>query len=589
MRRTFLKLNTRFVALVMAVMLALCAVPAVSAAETSGSCGGSLTWTFADGKLTISGSGDMTDYSEWNLPPWYSFREEILWLSLPEGLTSVGDMAFYDCINLTALAIPSTVTEIGELAFCQNRGMTVLSLNTGLKIIGRSAFERCESLQDLRLPDTLTTIGENAFYFCKSLTYVTVPASVTQMGSGVFAYCDSLVRADIRARLNTLPSWTFYGCASLNSVSLPDQMTDTESYAFYGCDRLNTVNFGGDAVDADALKQKIDEDVPTFGHFGDVSGGDGGNSGHTFNTNVNDDGGYSVSNITVTKTEDATVDITIEITTDPEGNTVTTVEITATVVDPDGWDDVLTKIDEGENEHNDAEPMEVTVYVNGGTEVPQEVLDILSGRNVVLTVQTQDGSKFTVDFTTLNGREINDNVGLSYTISVLETPPEELAGVLVYQLCFDSSSEINTEVLIRIPGNYARETASLYQLQQDELTFLQSVIVDDEGYAHFYLASVDHKTEYLIGINVPNEESRNAIVPGVLQSDYGVTYTSDGVEYVVTGRTSSWNMDINQVTWIMVGVLVIVVVVVGVVMFMLNKRKLKRGYVPQLDEEDYNL
>ena len=58
------------------------------------------------------------------------------------------------------------------------------------------------------------------------------------------------------------------------------------------------------------------------------------------------------------------------------------------------------------------------------------------------------------------------------------------------------------------------------------------------------------------------------------------------VQYEITGRKSSWGMNIGQVTWIMVGVLTFCVVGVGSTMYLLNKRKLKNGYVPDISDED---
>lgn len=581
MRHTLLKLNTRLVALVTAVMLLLCAVPTASAAEISGTCGDGLTWTFADGRLTISGSGDMTNYNEWDLPPWYEYREQILWLTLPEGLTSVGTMAFYECKNLTAVTIPSTVTRIGELAFCKNESMEVLNLNSGLRAIGRSAFERCEKLQDLRLPDTVTEIGEHAFYVCNGLTYVTIPASVTKMGSGVFSYCHSLVRADVHAKLPILPSWTFYGCENLSTVYLPAGMTEADSYAFYDCDGLYAVYFGGTEVDAEELKENLQSTESGLDAVGNVTVGSGGNTGSTVTAEQKPDGSYTITDTTVTKTDNSTVSKT------QTGTEDALVDFVATVVTPEGWDEVLNQIGAAEEKQTADTPMNVTIYVSGNEEIPQQVLENLKEMNVSLTVMTQSGAKFHVNFDDLDAeREVTD-LDFSYMLTLSEDVPEILAETDAYRLMFESSSAVNTEVLIRLPAGNARNTASLYQQLDGELTFLQSVVVDDEGYAHFYLACVDREMEYLIGINVPQEEGQNAIVPEQLQTDYGVTHTAGGIEYVITGRTSSWNMNINQVTFIMVGVLLTVVVTVGVVMFALNKRKLKRGYVPDLDEEDY--
>lgn len=574
---------SRLMALLLCVMLVLPNLPAAYAAE--GSCGDNLNWSFDSGTLTITGSGDMKDYNEFDLPPWYDFREEIIWLSLPDGLTSVGTMAFYDCVNLTAVTIPSAVTEIGELAFCQNRSMTMLTLGAGLRFIGRSAFEQCEKLQDVRLPDTLTTIESHAFYYCESLTYVTIPASVTEMGSGVFASCFNLVRADVYAPIEVLPTWTFYGCNSLSYVSLPPQMEDTESYAFYGCDALSTVNMGGETVDAQEMKEKIDQDVPGFDRFGNITNGESTSGGSVTDITTNDNGSFTVTDTTVTQTGNTTVS-TSTSNTKTDGETKTEVDITATVVTPEGWNEVLEQIQNAQDAMKDNNPdgsVNVNVFVGNDEEVPDHVLQSLAGSNVNLTVQTQSGSKFTVNTSNLKKDDVKA-LELSYSIAAAESALDSISAEKVYQLSFNAASQINAEVMIRLPGNHGRSNASLYQ-KRGSLELLQTVVVDNEGYAHFYLGAVDDETEYYIGINVQQEQAQQAIVPEALYQDYGITDQGTGVEYVITGRQSSWGMNINQVTWIMIGGMTAVVVTVGFVMYLLNKRKLRMGYVPDLDEE----
>ena len=574
---------SRLMALLLCVMLVLPTFPAAYAAE--GSCGDNLNWSFNSGTLTITGSGDMKDYNEFDLPPWYEFREEIIWLSLPDGLTSVGTMAFYDCVNLTSVAIPSTVTEIGELAFCQNRSMALLTLGGNLRFIGRSAFEQCEKLQDVRLPDTLTTIESHAFYYCGSLAYVTIPASVGEMGSGVFAYCRNLVRADVYAPLDVLPTWTFYGCDKLSYVSLPPQMNDTESYAFYGCDALSTVNMGGESVDAGEMKEKIDQDVPGFDRFGEVTNGESTSSGIVTDITANDNGSFTVTDTTVTQTGNTTVS-TSTSNTKTDGETKTEVDITATVVTPEGWTEVVEQIQNAQdvmNDNNSKGSVNVDVFVGGNEEVPDDVLQSLAGSNVNLTVQTQSGSKFTVDTSTISKDDVKA-LELSYSITVDEDILGDISAEKAYQLSFNGASKINAEVMIRLPGDHARSNASLYQ-KRGSLDMLQTVIVDHEGYAHFYLGAVDDQTEYYIGINVQQEQAQQPIVPEALYKEYNVTDQGTGVEYVITGRQSSWGMNLSQVTWIMIGGMTAVVVTVGFVMYLLNKRKLRMGYIPDLDEE----
>ena len=97
-------------------MLAIVASVGIMFAE-SGTCGENLTWNYEDGVLTISGSGDMTDYAFDNRSPWDGKRLYISSVVIENGVTSIGDYAFYGCHSLTSVIIPEGVTRIGEHGF----------------------------------------------------------------------------------------------------------------------------------------------------------------------------------------------------------------------------------------------------------------------------------------------------------------------------------------------------------------------------------------------------------------------------------------------------------------------------------------
>ena len=85
-------------------------------AEESGTCGPDLRWHLTDnGVLTISGKGEMYDYSYPKRAPWgkYDIKRNII----GDSITTIGGRAFYNCSALTSVTIPNSVTTIGEYAF----------------------------------------------------------------------------------------------------------------------------------------------------------------------------------------------------------------------------------------------------------------------------------------------------------------------------------------------------------------------------------------------------------------------------------------------------------------------------------------
>ena len=189
----------------------------------SGECGENLTWVLtADGTLTISGSGEMKNYTGYSDVPWYSERDKILSVAVEPGVTRIGDWAFYGCSSLTSVAIPKGVTSIGNLA-----------------------FGRCSSLSSVTIPNGVTSIGSEAFINCSGLTNVMIPDSVTSTGRAVFFGCEKLTSVTLPKGITSIAECTFYGCSSLTSVTIPDSVTKIDKDAFEGCTGLTSITIPG--------------------------------------------------------------------------------------------------------------------------------------------------------------------------------------------------------------------------------------------------------------------------------------------------------------------------------------------------------
>ena len=567
---------SRLMALLLCLMLVLSVVPMANAAE--GSCGDNLSWSFDGSTLTISGSGPMDNFSEESPAPWYSFKEQILKVSFPDGLTRIGSWAFVDCTSLSAVHVPGSVQTIGEYAFRRCDGITILNLNEGLRTIDECAFEQCSALADLRLPNTLINLNNHAFYMCDGLRYVTIPGAVRTIGSGVFCYCSNLIRVDINANV-TMPGWSFYGCDQLEIVTMQGESVDPES--------LKTVTLpqgipGYDASDEEDPSDTETDSTETPETSQPVSPAPSTGFASSETVTTGSSGEKIVENTTVTKTDNST---TISSTTTTHGQIINaTTEITATVQNDQGWQDVLGKVNAATVGGN-KNPVDVTVYLPNGDTVSADVLEEFADKNVNLTIQSQSGGKIAVDCNQLE--KIKDDLVLGYTIVPAENIPEELEGCTVYELKFHEALQLNSEFVIRLPGGHSFSTATLFQMKgRKGLEQLQSVMVDNSGDSHWYLSAVDEKTDYLIGIDVPGAVEESPIIPKELHDVYKVENVYDGVEYVVTGRTSSWNMNLGQVMSILAVVMISVIVVVGVIMFIWNKKRLKSGYVPDWDDEN---
>lgn len=552
---------SRLMALLLCLMLFLPCIPAARAEE--GTCGSGLSWSFDGSTLTISGSGAMYDYSESSKAPWDAFSSSIQNLILPEGMTRIGNRAFYSCTALMAVSVPGSVQEIGDAAFCKSSGITMLTLNSGLKTIGRSAFESCTSLQELRIPGTVTEIGAHAFYCCESLSYVYIPASVQTFGSGIFSYCSRLARVDMEGSATAMPSWSFYGCDSLSQIHTQN---GTVSAA-----ELKQTN------EPVALNPQVSEPVDTVPES---------TPSVQENTDILEDGA-SVTGSVVDKTENSIITNDVTITQNGDSTDVN-VDISATVITPEGWNEVVEQVQPGQTTNTD-ETTDVTIYVPDDSTVPEEVLQELAGSNVNLTINTSSGTKFKVDCSELNAESIAGDLDLSYTLKLLDAVPDGIDAPLAYQLVFNNSSAIKVEVMIRLPLENSRHAASLYQLgEKGTYEFLQSVVVDNDGYAHYYLGTVDKDIQYLIAMDVKGEQSTQAIIPDNLYDEYTLVDHSTGKQYVITGRSSSWNMGLGKVMAILAVVMVSAIVVVGAVMFFWNRQRLQAGYVPKWDDEEEN-
>ncbi len=145
----------------------------------SGTCGENVSWALMQGgKMTISGSGPMSNYG-YNSLPWNNYLETIQRVIIEDGVTSICSFAFDSCTNLYEIILPDSVTEIGAAAF-QSTAISNLTIPNGVTEISRGMFQQCQSLMWVSIPASVTEIYGSPFYNCTSLESIYYDGTTAQ-------------------------------------------------------------------------------------------------------------------------------------------------------------------------------------------------------------------------------------------------------------------------------------------------------------------------------------------------------------------------------------------------------------------------
>lgn len=174
-----------------------------------------------------------------------AFCGSITGIRFHSGVTSIGDLAFYNAYNLKAVTVPGNVLSIGRKAFENCDNLTTVVLQDGITSIGASAFDSCNKLESVTLPNTLTSINEKVFYLCRKLKSITIPASVTTIGPSAIAHCYALESVTMNAGVTSIGANAFEYSSKITSITIPKTVVSIEDYAFKSCSGLKEIWFEG--------------------------------------------------------------------------------------------------------------------------------------------------------------------------------------------------------------------------------------------------------------------------------------------------------------------------------------------------------
>ena len=231
-----------------------------------------------NGLLTISGEGSMKDWEFNSTSEWHSIKTQIKQLKIEEGVTNIGNHAFFGCTQLSEIEIPNSITNIGESAFEDCRSLTEIVIPGGVATIEREAFCGCNNITSITIEDGVTTIGNAVFAQNHFITEVIIPESVTSMESSVFNGCDKLTNIKVNtnnanycdingvlytidktviikypegkteesyticSEVTSIDGWAFFECKYLQEIIIPDGVIDIGELTFYNCTKLTQIN-----------------------------------------------------------------------------------------------------------------------------------------------------------------------------------------------------------------------------------------------------------------------------------------------------------------------------------------------------------
>lgn len=208
----------------------------------SGTCGEDVVWELNEktGVLTISGKGAMYDYEYYNSyggyvdAPWWGgpltyWNRTIKKVVVSDGVTNVGDYAFYRC-----------------------KGLTDVKLGKDVEIIGEASFFDSDSLKEIELPDGLTTIEERAFRACDGLSNIFIPQNVSHIADGDFGSniksinvsAENGFYSSVDGMLFNDDATKFLRCpkGKEGTVNIPVGVTYIAEGAFSGCQKITAIN-----------------------------------------------------------------------------------------------------------------------------------------------------------------------------------------------------------------------------------------------------------------------------------------------------------------------------------------------------------
>lgn len=233
---------------------------------------GTLNWSFANGTLTIGGSGALgsTDDPDDNETyPWDKYQNETKTLAVEGGIEEIGDCVFNGYTALESVSFPTSLKKIGFESFSGCIALKKLVLPEGVTGLNDGSFSGCTSLESISIPSTLKDTDTAMFARCTSLKSITVASGNPYLYADkdvlYFEYYGHVMllqypigKTDtsyytVPDGVTEISAGAFAG-SKLQNINLPASLTYIGYNAFADCPNLKTVNYSGTVEQIKAIE-----------------------------------------------------------------------------------------------------------------------------------------------------------------------------------------------------------------------------------------------------------------------------------------------------------------------------------------------
>ena len=169
---------------------------------------------------------------------------------IPDGVTSIGDNAFYDentflyeYHELNSVSIPNTVTSIGKNAFAMHNELAPVFIPNSVTNIGNNAFYQ---INYIIYSGTATGSPWGAYHICQADENGFV---ITENTAELVTYIGNDTDITIPDGVTSICGQAFMNCTGLSSINIPTGVTTIGNYAFSGCSSLKSITFGSSVAE----------------------------------------------------------------------------------------------------------------------------------------------------------------------------------------------------------------------------------------------------------------------------------------------------------------------------------------------------